>query len=130
MPISTFPRHDYYEDEYLLKHAGLRDTHSEGKVISVLQFGNEHTPKRKERRSLMQEEVAWMETPYNKHTVNLAFWRFWSFGPIWNTQLGLFSVAGAPKNRARKGSPVIRPQLWTRTGTHLMMCLTGTAVGQ
>jgi hypothetical protein len=33
MPISTFPRHDYYEDEYLLKPAGLRDTHSEGKVI-------------------------------------------------------------------------------------------------
>jgi hypothetical protein len=32
MPISTFPRHDYYEDEYLLKPAGLRDTHSEGKV--------------------------------------------------------------------------------------------------
>jgi hypothetical protein len=33
MPISTFPRHDYDEDEYLLKPAGLRDTHSEGKVI-------------------------------------------------------------------------------------------------
>ena len=32
MPISTFPRHDYYEDEYFLKPAGLRDTHSEGKV--------------------------------------------------------------------------------------------------
>jgi hypothetical protein len=32
MPISTFPRHDYDEDEYLLKLAGLRDTHSEGKV--------------------------------------------------------------------------------------------------
>jgi hypothetical protein len=32
MPISTFPRHDYDEDEYLLKPAGLRDTHSEGKV--------------------------------------------------------------------------------------------------
>jgi hypothetical protein len=25
-------RHDYDEDEYLLKPAGLRDTHSEGKV--------------------------------------------------------------------------------------------------
>jgi hypothetical protein len=34
MPISTFPRHDYDEDEYLLKPAGLRDTHSEGKVNS------------------------------------------------------------------------------------------------
>jgi hypothetical protein len=35
MPISTFPRHDYYEDEYLLKPAGLRDTHSEGKVNTL-----------------------------------------------------------------------------------------------
>ena len=35
MPISTFPRHDYDEDEYLLKPAGLRDTHSEGKVKEV-----------------------------------------------------------------------------------------------
>ncbi len=34
MPFSTFPRHDYDEDEYLLKPAGLRDTHSEGKVTS------------------------------------------------------------------------------------------------
>jgi len=33
MPISTFPCHDYDEDEYILKPAGLRDTHSEGKVI-------------------------------------------------------------------------------------------------
>src|SRR5664279_3881965 len=33
MPISTFPHHDYDEDEYFLKPAGLRDTHSEGKVI-------------------------------------------------------------------------------------------------
>jgi hypothetical protein len=32
MPISTFPRHDDYEDQFLLKPAGLRDTHSEGKV--------------------------------------------------------------------------------------------------
>ena len=32
MPISTFPHHDYDEDEYFLKPAGLRDTHSEGKV--------------------------------------------------------------------------------------------------
>jgi hypothetical protein len=32
MPISTFPCHDYDEDEYILKPAGLRDTHSEGKV--------------------------------------------------------------------------------------------------
>jgi hypothetical protein len=33
MSISTFPRHDDYdEDYYLLKPAGLRDTHSEGKV--------------------------------------------------------------------------------------------------
>src|ERR1035437_4422651 len=32
MPISTFPRHDNYEDQFLLKPAGLRDTHSEGKV--------------------------------------------------------------------------------------------------
>jgi hypothetical protein len=31
-PISTFPHHDYDEDEYILKPAGLRDTHSEGKV--------------------------------------------------------------------------------------------------
>jgi hypothetical protein len=31
-PISTLPRHDYDEDEYILKPAGLRDTHSEGKV--------------------------------------------------------------------------------------------------
>jgi hypothetical protein len=38
MPISTFPRHDYDEDEYLLKPAGLRDTHSEGKV-STLEAG-------------------------------------------------------------------------------------------
>jgi len=36
MPISTFPRHDYDEDEYLLKLAGLRDTHSEGKVSRTL----------------------------------------------------------------------------------------------
>jgi hypothetical protein len=35
MPISTFPRHDYDEDEYLLKPAGLRDTHSEGKVMGT-----------------------------------------------------------------------------------------------
>jgi hypothetical protein len=34
MPISTFPRHDYDEEEYLLKPAGLRDTHSEGKVTT------------------------------------------------------------------------------------------------
>jgi zinc-finger binding domain of transposase IS66 len=27
------PRQDYDEDEYLLKPAGLRDTHSKGKVI-------------------------------------------------------------------------------------------------
>jgi len=33
MPISTFPRHDDYdEDEYLLKTGPLRDTRSEGKV--------------------------------------------------------------------------------------------------
>jgi len=32
MPISTFPRHDYDEDKFFLKPAGLRDTHSEGKV--------------------------------------------------------------------------------------------------
>jgi hypothetical protein len=32
LPISTFPRHDHDEDEYLLKPAGLRDTHSEGEV--------------------------------------------------------------------------------------------------
>jgi hypothetical protein len=33
MPISTFPRHDDYdEDEYLLKPGRLRDTRSEGKV--------------------------------------------------------------------------------------------------
>jgi hypothetical protein len=33
MPISTFPRHDDYdEDEYLLKTRPLRDTRSEGKV--------------------------------------------------------------------------------------------------
>jgi hypothetical protein len=38
MPISTFPRHDYDEDEYLLKPAGLRDTHSEGKVNRQLQL--------------------------------------------------------------------------------------------
>jgi hypothetical protein len=36
MPISTFPRHDDYEDQFLLKPAGLRDTHSEGKVTLVL----------------------------------------------------------------------------------------------
>jgi hypothetical protein len=35
MPISTFPRHDYDEDEYLLKPAELRDTHSEGKVRKI-----------------------------------------------------------------------------------------------
>ena len=40
MPISTFPRHDYYEDEYLLKPAGLRDTHSEGKVNRHLGLDN------------------------------------------------------------------------------------------
>jgi len=40
MPISTFPRHDYDEDEYLLKPAGLRDTHSEGKVTTrIWSFG-------------------------------------------------------------------------------------------
>ena len=41
MPISTFPRHDDYEDEYLLKPAGLRDTQSEGKVtvlVTLLQI--------------------------------------------------------------------------------------------
>jgi hypothetical protein len=37
MPISTFPCHDYDEDEYILKPAGLRDTHSEGKVIQTMQ---------------------------------------------------------------------------------------------
>jgi hypothetical protein len=35
MPISTFPRHDDYEDQFLLKPAGLRDTHSEGKVTAT-----------------------------------------------------------------------------------------------
>jgi hypothetical protein len=35
MPISTFPRHDDYEDQFLLKPAGLRDTHSEGKVTFI-----------------------------------------------------------------------------------------------
>jgi hypothetical protein len=35
MPISTFPRHDYDEDKFFLKPAGLRDTHSEGKVNSL-----------------------------------------------------------------------------------------------
>ena len=40
MPISTFPRHDYDEDEYLLKPAGLRDTHSEGKVSSRYQMNH------------------------------------------------------------------------------------------
>jgi hypothetical protein len=40
MPISTFPRHDYDEDEYLLKPAGLRDTHSEGKVKALRQRGD------------------------------------------------------------------------------------------
>jgi hypothetical protein len=35
LPISTFPRHDHDEDEYLLKPAGLRDTHSEGKVKQI-----------------------------------------------------------------------------------------------
>ena len=37
LPISTFPRHDQDEDEdeYLLKPAGLRDTHSEGKVKQI-----------------------------------------------------------------------------------------------
>ena len=35
MPISTFPRHDYDEDEYLLKPAELRDTHSEGCVTNA-----------------------------------------------------------------------------------------------
>jgi hypothetical protein len=34
-PISTFPHHDYDEDEYILKPAGLRDTHSEGKVKTL-----------------------------------------------------------------------------------------------
>jgi len=41
MPISTFPRHDDYdEDEYLLKPGRLRDTRSEGKVISAVIYGN------------------------------------------------------------------------------------------
>jgi hypothetical protein len=41
MPISTFPCHDYDEDEYILKPAGLRDTHSEGKVSPMnLNFAN------------------------------------------------------------------------------------------
>jgi hypothetical protein len=40
MPISTFPRHDYDEDEYLLKPAGLRDTHSEGKVMTHIIFAH------------------------------------------------------------------------------------------
>ena len=35
MPISTFPHHDYDEDEYILKPAGLRDTHSEGCVTNA-----------------------------------------------------------------------------------------------
>jgi hypothetical protein len=34
--FSTFPCHDYDEDEYILKPAGLRDTHSEGKVMDLL----------------------------------------------------------------------------------------------
>jgi len=37
MPIPTFPRHDYDEDQYILKPAGLRDTHSEGKVTPVIE---------------------------------------------------------------------------------------------
>jgi hypothetical protein len=32
MPISTFSRRDNHEDQFLLKPAALRDTHSEGKV--------------------------------------------------------------------------------------------------
>jgi len=44
MPISTFPRHDYDEDEYLLKPAGLRDTHSEGKVIVTERGGSSPPP--------------------------------------------------------------------------------------
>ena len=35
MPIPTFPRQDDYEDQFLLKPAGLRDTHSAGKIIDV-----------------------------------------------------------------------------------------------
>jgi hypothetical protein len=43
MPISTFPRHDDYdEDEYLLKTGRLRDTRSEGKVNVKPQ--NSHEP--------------------------------------------------------------------------------------
>jgi|SRR5580658_2487020 hypothetical protein len=38
-PISTFPRHDDYdEDEYLLKPAALRNTHSKGKVTARENF--------------------------------------------------------------------------------------------
>jgi hypothetical protein len=33
MPV---PRHDDHEDQFLLKPAGLRDTHSEGKVIRTV----------------------------------------------------------------------------------------------
>ena len=49
MPISTFPRHYYYEDEYILKTAGLRDTHSEGKVkpsVSVVRSSVSYQPHR------------------------------------------------------------------------------------
>jgi hypothetical protein len=44
MPISTFPRHDDYdEDEYLLKTRPLRDTRSEGKVMEKTSHGAQST---------------------------------------------------------------------------------------
>jgi len=42
-PIPTFPRHDDYEDQFLLKPAGLRDTHSEGKVKDRVRNGDKFT---------------------------------------------------------------------------------------
>jgi hypothetical protein len=52
MPISTFPRHhDYDEDEYLLKPAGLRDTRSEGKV----------TPHAYEAYSTTKAQSSWLK---------------------------------------------------------------------
>jgi len=64
MLISTFPRDDYDEDEYLLKHAELRDTHSEGKVTRASLDANRQRTRRekwKARGSLRPAGSAFLE---------------------------------------------------------------------
>jgi hypothetical protein len=73
MPIPTFPRHDYDEDQYILKPAGLRDTHSDGKVSSPIGIDlhlalsslvrGPADKSRLEVRGHLVEPVAWLHIP-------------------------------------------------------------------